>query len=236
MAANAVVAFAGVSKQYGALRPLRIAELRVAAGEQVALVGFDRPMAEVFVNLITGAAVPDAGEVTLFGRSSSAITDSADWLTTVDRFGIVSERAVLLEQLSAIQNLAMPFTLEIEPPAEAMRQRAEALAREIALPEQAWEGPLSTHDADARMRVHVGRAIAHGPDVLVLEHVSASLTAGAAAGFATDIRRIAERRGVTLVSIGADESFARAVAARQLKLEPATGRLVPQRSRWFPLG
>jgi len=39
-----------------------------------------------------------------------------DWLAAVDRFGIVSERAVLLDVLSVVQNLAVPFTLEIEPP------------------------------------------------------------------------------------------------------------------------
>ena len=39
-------------EDYGGLRPLRIAELRVAAGERVAMLGFDQPSAEVFVNLV----------------------------------------------------------------------------------------------------------------------------------------------------------------------------------------
>ncbi len=37
-----------VSKNYGGLRPLRIQRLTVSAREQVALVGMDQPMAEVF--------------------------------------------------------------------------------------------------------------------------------------------------------------------------------------------
>ena len=60
-----------MSKEYGGLRPLRIAELRVAAGERVAILGFDQPSAEVFVNLATGATLPDAGEVSVFGRATS---------------------------------------------------------------------------------------------------------------------------------------------------------------------
>ena len=110
----------------------------------MALLGFDQPTAEVFVNLATGATLPDGGEVRVFGRPTRAIDDSADWLATVDRFGIVSERAVLLDALSVIQNLAMPFTLEIEPPPDDVRQRAEALAHEVGLAASAWTGRSPT--------------------------------------------------------------------------------------------
>ena len=65
----------GVTKQYGALRPLRIEHLVVAAGEQIALLGFDQPAAEVLINLITGASLPDTGRVRIFGRSTSEIVD-----------------------------------------------------------------------------------------------------------------------------------------------------------------
>ena len=44
-----------VEKQYGGLRPLRVRDLRMPAGRITMLIGFDRPAAEVFVNLITGA-------------------------------------------------------------------------------------------------------------------------------------------------------------------------------------
>ena len=148
----AVLELSGVVKDYRGLRPLRIAALRVASGEHVALVGVDLVAAEVFINLATGATLPDAGEVRVFGRPTAAIDDSADWLATVDRFGIVSERAVLLDQLTVIQNLAMPFTLEIEPPPDEARHRAVALAREVGLLESVWERPIAALDAAARVR------------------------------------------------------------------------------------
>ena len=66
----------GVTKQYGALRPLRVEHLVVAAGEQVALLGFDQPAAEVLINLITGASLPDTGLVRVFGRSTAGISFS----------------------------------------------------------------------------------------------------------------------------------------------------------------
>ena len=108
-----VVELSGVSKDYHGLRPLRIETLALAPGEPAALLGLDEPMAETFVNLVTGATLPDRGEVNVFGRPTSSIDDSADWLGVVDRFGIVSARAVLLDALSVIQNLSVPFTLEL---------------------------------------------------------------------------------------------------------------------------
>lgn len=228
-----VLEFAGASKAYGGLRPLRIAELRVAAGDRVALLGFDQPTAEVFVNLATGATLPDAGEVSIFGLPTRAIEDSADWLATVDRFGIVSERAVLLDALTVIQNLAMPFTLEIEPPPDAIRARAEALAREVGLDQAAWTRPVAELGPAGWLRVRFGRAIALDPAILLLEHASARLAPEQVAALGAQLRGVAAARGVALVALTADESFAKAVAERVFTLEPATGRLKAQRRGWF---
>jgi len=230
---SAVLEFAGASKTYGGLRPLRIAELRVSAGDRVAILGLDQPSAEVFVNLATGATLPDAGEVSVFGRATKAIDDAADWLATVDRFGIVSERAVLLDALTVIQNLAMPFTLEIEPPPAHVRQRAEALAEEVGLAEASWTRPVAELDAAGWLRVRFGRAIALDPAILLLEHASARLPREDVAGAGARMRAVAATRGIALVAATADEVFARAVADRVLALEPATGRLKAQRRGWF---
>jgi ABC-type polar amino acid transport system ATPase subunit len=225
---------AGVSKNYGGLRPLRVHELSVGSTDAVAIVGFDQVCAEVFVNLATGATLPEAGEVRVFGRATSAIADSDDWLATADRFGIVSERAVLLDQLTALQNLAMPFTLEVEPMAEGVRVKAMTLAKEIALEPSAWDRPIATLDANAKMRLRLGRALALEPGVLLLEHVSAALAPEAAARLGADTRSIAARRGVAVVAMTADAAFAAAVAGRVLLWDAATGRLAEQRrGGWF---
>jgi predicted ABC-type transport system involved in lysophospholipase L1 biosynthesis ATPase subunit len=229
----AVLEFTGTSKAYGGLRPLRIAELRVTAGDRVAVLGFDQPSAEVFVNLATGATLPDAGEVRVFGRPTAAIDDGADWLATVDRFGIVSERAVLLEALTVIQNLAMPFTLEIEPPPAEVRARAEALARDVGLPERSWDLPVAQLDAAGWLRVRFGRAIALDPAILLLEHASARLRRDEVELLGEQMRTVAVRRGIALIAATADERFAKAVAKRVLTLEPATGRLKSGRRNWF---
>jgi ABC-type sugar transport system ATPase subunit len=112
---DAVIAVRGLRKNYGGLRPLRLSALSVMPGERVALVGLDAPAAEVLVNLLTGTTLPDQGDVHVLGRATSAIADADDWLSTLDRIGMVSARAVLAGELTVAQSIAMAFTLSLDP-------------------------------------------------------------------------------------------------------------------------
>ena len=221
-----------VSKDYRGLRPLRIARLDIGRGDSVALIGLDQTAAEVFVNLVTGATLPDRGTVSLFKRPTSSIGDSADWLAVVDRFGIVSRRAVLLDGLSVLQNLAIPFTLEIEPPPADVRDRATAIAREVGLNDEVLVRPVTEIDEAARARVRLGRALALDPAIVLLEHSTADLSRSDVVPFARAVRGAATKRGAAVLALTADRDFARAVADRVLTLDAATGVLKKRRG-WF---
>lgn len=230
---SAVLEISRLSKEYGGLRPLRVEQLSLAGADQVALIGIDQPAAETLVNLITGASLPDRGDVNVFGRATADIKDSSEWLEIVDRFGIVTDRSVLLDGLSAVQNLAMPFSLDIEPPSDRLRLQAIALAREVGLEETSWDRPVSALDGASRARVRLGRALALGPVMLLLEHPTSGIERQAIAAFGRDVRSAADRRGVATLTLTADLEFATLVAARVLTLDPATGRLAEGRRRWF---
>ena len=231
---SAVLELSDVVKDYRGLRPLRIQQLIVGAADSTAIVGVDQAMAETFVNLATGATLPDRGEVKVFGRLTSAVEDSAEWLALVDRFGIVSERAVLLDGLSIIQNLAMPFTLDIEPPPDDVRGRAERLAAEVGLPDGSWDRLVAELDAVGRLRVRLARALALDPAILLLEHPTAAVPREKIEALGRSIRAIAERRGVATLALTADRAFAAANASRVLTLEPASGVLKERRRFGWP--
>jgi ABC-type sulfate/molybdate transport systems ATPase subunit len=229
-----VLELSDISKSFGGLRPLRIERLTVSAGERVALLGVDQAMAEVFVNLATGAALPDRGTVAVSGRPTSDITDSADWLAVADRFGIVSDRAVLLEGMTVLQNLALPFSLDIEPPTAEVAARAERLAEEVGLPRGDLNTPIANLGGAARLSVRIGRALALDPEVLLLEHPSAFVERAQVVDLASRIRAVAQRRGTAVVALTADQLFADALGGRSLRLDPGTGRLSERRAnRWL---
>lgn len=220
-----VLELSDVSKDYSGLRPLRIQHLAVNAGDLVVLAGLEPGAEGVFISLITGATLPDRGTVEVFGRATSSIADAQEWLALVDRFGIVSERVVLLEALSVVQNLAVPFTLEIEPPADDVRQRAIALALEVGLPQAVWDQPVASIDPALRLRVRLARALALDPAILLLEHPTATLPPEDVRPLAEDLQRLAGCRASAVVAVGREPLFGRWPRGRFLTVEPATGRV-----------
>lgn len=229
-----VLRIVDVEKRYHALRPLRLAGLEVARGERVAIVGVDGGMAEVIVSLVTGAGLPDRGEVRVLGQSTNDIAGGDDWLASLDRFGIVSDRAVLLEGATIAQNLAMPFTLQVDPMPPEVASRVATLAAECGIADAWLSRFVGDAPADVRVRTHLARAVALDPSLLILEHATAGLPGPSALDFALDVVRVTESRALTTLVLTLDESFATRVAHRALKLRPADGSLVAiGKRRWF---
>jgi ABC-type lipoprotein export system ATPase subunit len=229
MSAAPVLRMSRVRKQYNALRPLRINELTIGPGERVALAGLDAGAAEVLVNLVTGASVPDEGDVHVAGRSTAAIADGDDWLASLDRFGIVSPRAVLLDAVTLLQNLAMPLTLQIDPVPPAAAATAASLAREAGIDNEWLDRPVAALAGDVRMRAHLVRAVVLGPALLILEHPTATLAKGQGRAFGEAVARVASARSLATLMISGDEEFTEAAASRRLVLQPASGDLKPRR-------
>jgi ABC-type ATPase involved in cell division len=227
-----LVELSGVSKDYRALRPLRVQRLELRAGESIALLGVDAAMAEVLVNLITGAQLPDHGEVRVFGRATSAITAVDDWVTELDRFGLISDRAVLVDQFTVEQNLALPMSLEIDDMPAAIREQVRRLAAEVGLASETLALPTSTLTATDQLRLRLGRALAVHPRVLLAEHPNALLPDNESSRFAQDLLRISRNRGLASMIITADARFARAAADTVLQLQPATGALQRKPGLW----
>jgi ABC-type transporter Mla maintaining outer membrane lipid asymmetry ATPase subunit MlaF len=222
-----------VRKSYGALRPLRLNTLSVLPGAIVALLGLDAPAAEIFVNLITGTSLPDEGSIRIFGRRTADIGESDEWLRLLDRCGILSDRAVLLDDLTAGQNLAMTFTLDIDPVPDDVRVDVMALARDVGLDAEGVDRKVGTLAPVDKLRVRLGRAVALRPELLLMEHPTSSLAGSDdVAAFVSDLRRLLEGRGLAAVAITADAAFATALTATVMELKPATGDLVARVGGW----
>ena len=224
---GAAIILVNVEKQYGGLRPLRIRDLRVPAGRMAMLLGFDRPAAEVFVNLITGAALPEQGEVVSLGTPTAAIATSDEWLAFVERFGIASDRIVLLEAMTVAQNLAISFDLALEPIPAHILPRVASLAAEVGIAADVLESSVSAAPPLLRAQIYLARALALDPAILVLEHPSASLQPGEAKAYAAIVKGVSQRRGVTTIGLLMDEAFAKATGGRLLSWQPASGELRP---------
>lgn len=213
----------GLVKDYQGLRPLRVRELAVERGRVVSLAGFDVQAAEMFVHLVTGAALPDQGDVTLFGTNTRHVPSAEAWLRSLDGLGLLSHRAVLLDMLTVLQNVAMPLTLDVDPIDPAWRPQVEALAREAGIAEATWDRALGRVDVETHLRVRLARALAAGPSLVIAEHPSAALPRDAAVRVAADVSRIVRAREAALLTLTADPAWASGSGGDVLTLNAATG-------------
>jgi ABC-type transporter Mla maintaining outer membrane lipid asymmetry ATPase subunit MlaF len=229
-----VLQMTGVRKAYASLRPLRIQSLAVAPAERVALSGLDLVAAELMVNLVTGATLPDEGQVRVFGRGTADIVNGEEWLASLDRFGIISDRAVFLEGATLAQNLALPFTLEIDPISPDTRELVLRLAEECDISPEWLDQPGGELPPAIRARVHLARAVALGPALLLIEHPTAGLPDADRGAYGSIVARVCEARALAALVMTLDTEFATAAAHRTLTLQPATGELAPAARRsWF---
>jgi ABC-type lipoprotein export system ATPase subunit len=232
---EALVVLRDVVKDYHALRPLRIQRLELHEGASLALLGFDAAAAEVLASLITGASLPDSGDVRIFGKATREIVEPESWLRELDRFGIFSERVALLDQFTAEQNLAIPFSLDLLGLPADVRISVRDLALEVGLSDADLPKPIGALSPAARARIRLGKALALGPQVVLAEHPNALLPRDDVGSFARDYARIISQRRVASLVVTADRSFAAAVAEQVLSLQPATGELnvMSRWRRWF---
>ncbi len=221
-----------VRKHYGGLRPLRVNALQLQAGERLTLRGLDAQAAEMLSLLITGAAVPDEGVVTVAGRKTTDIATDTEWLVSLDLFGLVSARAVLLDTLTLEANLALPFTLSIDPIPEEVRRAVADLADEVGLGRERLAASVHSLSAADRVRVHLARALAVAPKMLILEHVTAPLAPDEATRLGLALTTIADDRGLSWIAISEDDAFVAALGGTVLALEPGTGDLQPPTQGW----
>jgi ABC-type transporter Mla maintaining outer membrane lipid asymmetry ATPase subunit MlaF len=215
----------GLVKNYQGLRPLRIRELTVAPDAIMSIAGLDAIAAETLVHLVTGATLPDAGDIVMFGQNTRDITDSDAWLKSLDGVGMITARGILIGMFSVLQNIAMSFTLDVDPIDPRVVPQAGALAREVGIDESLFDVAAANVPPEMQMRVHLARALALGPKLLIAEHASAALPRPSVAAFGGDLAKVTKARGLALVAITADEAFAKAIGGQRLELVPASGEL-----------
>lgn len=230
--AASIVEIAGLRKQFGGLRPLRINALGIAPAERITLHGVDAAAAEMLMLLITGASLPDEGTVTVAGRDTRDIQTDTEWLTSLDIFGMVTARAALMDSVALEANMALPFTLSIDPIPPDVRRAVESLCLEVGLPDDLLSAPVSQLDDAQRIRVHLARALALAPQMLLLEHPTAALAPEDASAFGRVLAGIGERRKLAWLAISEDEAFAKEAGGRRCRLAPATGEVALDTRGW----
>jgi phospholipid/cholesterol/gamma-HCH transport system ATP-binding protein len=171
--------------------------------------------------------------VITLGRPTSSIVDADVWLKFVEQFGFVSDRIALLDGMTAGQNLAIPFSLDIDPIPPDIQSQVNTLAAEVGIAPSDLAIRVGEGSASVRARVRLARALALDPLVVVLEHPTAVLPQEEVKPYAGMLAQICDKRRLTMVALSMDEKFGKALGGRLLVWQPATGEFKERRRWWF---
>jgi branched-chain amino acid transport system ATP-binding protein len=200
-----------LSKRFGGVQALRDVSLAVDAGTLVGLIGPNGAGKTTLFNLISGVLRPDRGRVVFRGREITGLPPHAVCHAGIARtFQVVQPFA----RLTVLENVAAGWLFGRRGAATRIgRPLAEARARELLdhgkLGSKA-DWPAETLTLSERKRLEMVRALATGPDLLLLDEVLAGLNPQETEEMAAIVRRLARELGLAVVLI---EHNVRAVLA-----------------------
>ncbi|MFI0901521.1 ABC transporter ATP-binding protein [Streptomyces sp. NPDC020983] len=163
----------GVELAFGQTPALRGADLAVARGEIVAIMGPSGSGKSTLLHCLAGILVPDGGEVLFDGRRVDRMREPERSELRRDRFGFLFQFGQLVPELTAEENVAMPLLLSGKRRGPALAEARGWFAR-LGLEglERRRSGELSGGQAQ---RVALARAMAGSPDVLFADEPTGAL-------------------------------------------------------------
>ncbi|WP_292605684.1 ABC transporter ATP-binding protein [Nocardioides sp. REDSEA-S30_B4] len=163
----------GLRKSFGATPALRGASIEVAAGEIVAVTGPSGSGKSTLLHCLAGVLVPESGIVMYRGsRLDDRNPDARTRLRRVE-FGLVLQFGLLVPELTAVENVALPLLLEKRRRSDARAAAMSWLERlGVAEVAEARSGEMSGGQAQ---RVAIARALVTSPQVVFADEPTGAL-------------------------------------------------------------
>ena len=205
-----------VGKRYGPVVALESADLSVDAGEVHALLGANGAGKSTLVKILTGVIQRDSGSVELRGKPVRVSSPSR-----AARIGLapVFQDPALVPDLTIAQNIRLTGV-----DVDAVRQRLRDMEIGVDFTEQAGDLPLPL----LRM-IDLARAMAHDPQLLLLDEITAALPSDLAERVFTVMEEWRHRgRSVLFITHRLAEVIAMCDRATVLRDGRDVGILVPR--------
>jgi ABC-2 type transport system ATP-binding protein len=186
------VELTGVAKAFGDVAAVRDLSLSVPQGTVTVLLGPNGAGKTTTVRLITGALVPDAGAIRVFG-----LDPLADGTAVRLRCGVVPPKPSLYIRLNGHDNLRYASEICGLGWGPDARDRAMAAAVQFGI-DHALGQKVVGYSTGMRTRLALARAVLHDPDLLLLDEPTAGLDPESARAVLALITDLAAR-GKTVV-------------------------------------
>jgi lipoprotein-releasing system ATP-binding protein len=198
---------------HGRLDVFKGVNVKVEAGEIVALVGPSGAGKSSLLHIAGLLEQPTAGEVFIAGRNCTGLDDRSR--TRIRRIGIgfVYQLHHLLPEFTALENVVIPLLIANAARVEAKERGSDLLAR-LGLADRLDHLPAELSGGE-QQRVAIARALANRPQLLLADEPTGNLDA-----------RTAEQVHAEFLRLIADEGLGALVATHNLELARRMTRML----------
>jgi len=231
-----LISAVNLTKVYGsgdtAVRALDNVSFDVEPGEFVAVMGPSGCGKSTLLHLLGGLDRPTSGTVTIDGNDLTNLSDARLTELRRHKIGFIFQFFNLIPVLNALENAALPITLDGVRQAEA-KEKATDWLRKVGLRERLDHRPDQLSGGQ-QQRVAVARALVADPALILADEPTGNLDTRAGEEIAALLRQVANEWGRSVVVVTHDPRIAahadRIVFLKdgsivdQTVLEPANGR------------
>ncbi len=142
-----------------------VAQLSVAKGEHVALVGKSGCGKSTLLNILAGMMLPDSGTVQVRGEEMTRMSEGQRDLFRAQHIGMVFQTFNLLQPFTALENVMLG---SVFGHGAVSRQRAEHLLQRVGLADRLGHRPNEL-SVGQQQRVAICRALIHDPELILAD-------------------------------------------------------------------
>ncbi len=204
----------GLTKRYGHVVAIQDADFDLVKGEILAVVGDNGAGKSTLIKTLSGATVPDAGEIYLEGHSVQFLNPLAARLAGIET---VYQELAVATQLDIAQNMFLGREIRKPGPLgvafrqldkRRMRSQAAEHMETLGIRVQSIRQTVETLSGGQRQAVAVARAAAWGRKVVILDEPTAALGVRETKQVLELIRRVRDHGlSVVLISHSMPEVF-----------------------------
>jgi len=189
----------------GSLTILSDINFSVKSGESVAIVGASGSGKSTLLSLLAGLDTASQGDVHLDGEALSTLDEEARAQVRAEKIGFVFQSFMLVQSLTALENVMLPAELAGERDAKA---QAIKLLEKVGLSHRLEHYPSQLSGGE-QQRVAIARAFIGSPKILFADEPSANLDSKNGLLIETLLFDLNKQNGTTLVLVTHDEQLAK---------------------------
>ncbi|AQU88714.1 hypothetical protein B0W47_16125 [Komagataeibacter nataicola] len=189
-----------VMVRYGSFLALDNINLVIRPGEFLSLLGPSGSGKSTILNVINGAAQPDAGSVLIDGRD---VTD----VPARDRgLGMVFQNYALLPHMNVFDNIAFPLRVR-KWPADRIRHAVADILRRMGLEGFAHRKPRELSGGQ-QQRVGIARCLVYSPSIILMDEPLGALDKNMREQMQDEIKTLHHATGATFLYVTHDQEEA----------------------------